>query len=349
MKCPKCGFNSFDHLESCRKCGQDLNEVKTRFNLRSIFFPERAAEPPAESLPESLASPASNPVSSADEWSWGDLPEESPLEDLLSNKTTEIAVKTEIREAEAEAAEDEEEPAGLLSPEPAAEPQPNLFAAEEETDDDDFFTAAPTTEQRSPAASGFSHHELFDGTLSSADAENFLAWDDEESVEEEMGSSPAAAAGHAAAIGLLPRFGASLVDLVVLTAAFLLFAVAGELALSDGGGLLPSFATLMDQAIPYFLVLFALCFGYFTLFHFLLGQTPGKILFSLRIEGEQGGAPSLTQAFLRSVGGLLSLLPFGLGFLAAGSAPDGRGWNDRLAGTRVAAADPPAEDFAHFQ
>lgn len=28
MKCPKCGFVSFNHLESCRKCGKDLDGVR---------------------------------------------------------------------------------------------------------------------------------------------------------------------------------------------------------------------------------------------------------------------------------------------------------------------------------
>lgn len=39
MKCPKCGFHSFDYLENCRKCGQDLSEHKAKFNLRGFFFP----------------------------------------------------------------------------------------------------------------------------------------------------------------------------------------------------------------------------------------------------------------------------------------------------------------------
>lgn len=47
MKCPKCGYHSFDHLDSCKKCGQGLSEHKAKFNLRSFFFPgqARVAEP----------------------------------------------------------------------------------------------------------------------------------------------------------------------------------------------------------------------------------------------------------------------------------------------------------------
>ncbi|MDH3997570.1 MAG: hypothetical protein OET90_01915 [Desulfuromonadales bacterium] len=43
MKCPKCGYNSFDHLEDCKKCGQDLAEHKASFSLRGFFFPGQAA------------------------------------------------------------------------------------------------------------------------------------------------------------------------------------------------------------------------------------------------------------------------------------------------------------------
>jgi len=44
MKCPKCGYNSFDHLDSCKKCGKDLTEHKARFNIRSVLLSEMPVE-----------------------------------------------------------------------------------------------------------------------------------------------------------------------------------------------------------------------------------------------------------------------------------------------------------------
>ncbi len=44
MKCPKCGYNSFDHLDSCKKCGQGLIEHKEKFNLRGFFSPGKLAK-----------------------------------------------------------------------------------------------------------------------------------------------------------------------------------------------------------------------------------------------------------------------------------------------------------------
>ena len=104
---------------------------------------------------------------------------------------------------------------------------------------------------------------------------------------------------------------------------------------SQKSHIFPSLETLVDLSIPYFLVIFFLAFGYFTLFHFLVGQTPGKMLAGLRVETVAGEPLAFAQAFLRSVGGLLQLLPAGLGYLLILMHPERRGWNDQLAGTRV--------------
>jgi uncharacterized RDD family membrane protein YckC len=130
------------------------------------------------------------------------------------------------------------------------------------------------------------------------------------------------------------------IDLLILFVVILLFLLAGEAALAPAGArhLLPTPETLLNLAIPYFLILFSVFFGYFTLFHFLTGQTPGKMLLRLRVEAESGAPLAFSQAFLRSTGGLFSLLLLGLGFLAIFLDDRRRGWNDRLAGTLVVTA-----------
>jgi len=87
-------------------------------------------------------------------------------------------------------------------------------------------------------------------------------------------------------------------DLLVLVAVGISFVVAAEAAISTSDGLLPSLETLIDLSIPYFLVLFSLAFGYFTLFHFLAGQTPGKMLAGLRVETVAGEPLVFSQASL---------------------------------------------------
>ncbi|PLX88805.1 MAG: hypothetical protein C0618_03240 [Desulfuromonas sp.] len=118
------------------------------------------------------------------------------------------------------------------------------------------------------------------------------------------------------------------------------FILIAETVLADGdNGMLPSLDTLIDLSIPYFLVIFCLTFGYFTLFHFLSGQTPGKMLTAIRVETSDGEAISFSQAFIRSVGGLIQIIPLGLGYLSILLNHAGQGWNDQLAGTRVASTD----------
>ena len=51
MKCPKCGYHSFDHLDSCKKCSHDLVEHKEKFSLRGFFAPRQTATTTAVAEP----------------------------------------------------------------------------------------------------------------------------------------------------------------------------------------------------------------------------------------------------------------------------------------------------------
>ena len=138
-------------------------------------------------------------------------------------------------------------------------------------------------------------------------------------------------------VALGARLAASLVDLCLLTVSFLLFLMVGAKALSPPGSSswLPSLGDVLGMAIPYFLIFFTIGFCYFTLFHYMTGQTPGKMLLKFRIVDEDGDPLLFSQAFLRSVGGLVCLLPVGLGFFSILLNREQRGWDDQLAGTYV--------------
>lgn len=43
MKCPKCGYNSFETLDSCKKCNNDLTGFKQNHGIRAIVLPLTAA------------------------------------------------------------------------------------------------------------------------------------------------------------------------------------------------------------------------------------------------------------------------------------------------------------------
>src|SRR3990170_3093350 len=36
MKCPKCGYVSFEYLDTCRKCGRDLTQLKTDMGVTTF-------------------------------------------------------------------------------------------------------------------------------------------------------------------------------------------------------------------------------------------------------------------------------------------------------------------------
>lgn len=42
MKCPKCGFNSFEFYDSCKKCSKDLTGYKQTYSISSLVLPQEA-------------------------------------------------------------------------------------------------------------------------------------------------------------------------------------------------------------------------------------------------------------------------------------------------------------------
>ena len=223
-----------------------------------------------------------------------------------------------------------------------ADPQPALETAPAASSDECFAAPAETTEVKSTAAliePATSEPALAETPPLDVKEASPLQLEENEPAEETT-------LNHLKPAGApFLRLGAGAVDLLLLALIYGLFLAAGKLALfpaDQAMGPIP-LESLADLAIPYFLILFALCFGYFTLFHFLSGQTPGKMLFRLKVESDSGAPMDFAQAFLRSVGGLMSLLCAGLGFLLMLRAPEHRGWNDRLAGTRVIDTAPLGE------
>ena len=50
MKCPKCGYNSFEIHDTCKKCANDLTSYKDIHGLKSIVLPQEARADLAEKL-----------------------------------------------------------------------------------------------------------------------------------------------------------------------------------------------------------------------------------------------------------------------------------------------------------
>jgi uncharacterized RDD family membrane protein YckC len=143
--------------------------------------------------------------------------------------------------------------------------------------------------------------------------------------------------------GAGPRLAATLVDaaLVFLAQAFVLAPVAlfwssrERPATPADVAFLPILATVALVALA--LLLAAL---YFVYFWGVRGATPGKEMFDLRVETEDGRCPiGIPRAGLRLLGYVLSAASLGVGFLMI--AIGGSGLHDRIAATRVAEGRRP--------
>jgi uncharacterized RDD family membrane protein YckC len=75
--------------------------------------------------------------------------------------------------------------------------------------------------------------------------------------------------------------------------------------------------------------------AYTVLFHWLWGQTLGKMAVQVRVVTLEGGPLSLQCAIIRELGVWLSSLTFGIGYAMAGLRRDKRALHDLIAGTRV--------------
>lgn len=417
MKCPKCGYQSFNYLAECKKCGRDLTELRDKYGLGDPVLPGIDTAPPADplaSVDEDLfAAPVSDAGGLFTDTAGDLLPEEGTEAELAADIEAIAAMDPELAETldpdsgwdpDNRSAEmfgfdgvaPEVEPADEDTPFPAEAPGeeipicPPESAADEalppadaewtaagpDDDDDDAADAREETGQafavqdfadeedvdldewlldgeepswrRSPPAAAEEESPgipvepsqddppeaegglfpLFDAALAGSAEQAELPFDN----ATELPSSPRAAWSARLLAGFL--------DAGLLAAALVLFVLAGEyLRRGEGTFAWPQPQDLATQAGPYFLVLFGLAFGYFTLFHYLSGQTPGKMAGKLLVVDVGGEPLQLSQAFLRSVGGLLCLLPAGLGFCSALFNRRGRGWNDLLAGSVVVPAD----------
>jgi uncharacterized RDD family membrane protein YckC len=98
----------------------------------------------------------------------------------------------------------------------------------------------------------------------------------------------------------------------------------------------------MDQwmalpPVPLIAFLLFIKLSYFCAFTAVGGQTIGKMAAHIRVVGADDGPLDAALALRRTLAGLVSAIPLGLGFLPALLGSDRRALHDRLARTRVIA------------
>jgi uncharacterized RDD family membrane protein YckC len=129
------------------------------------------------------------------------------------------------------------------------------------------------------------------------------------------------------------------IDMVILHFISLILFFIGVMALHTGFvSRLPRVSlTEMTESfvIPYYVAVLLINMSYFTYFHGIAGQTPGKMLLGLMVvqTTEEKMTPGI--AFLRWVGYIISGLFLYLGFIWAAFDGKKQGWHDKIAGTMV--------------
>ncbi|WP_298436231.1 hypothetical protein [Geobacter sp.] len=155
MKCPKCGYNSFEFLDTCRKCNHDLAGFKMSHGIRPIVVPAAAAAATV-AAPLTVVSPVDAPPPPADaSFTWEppappSPPPPKPEDDIFPDLDFGIAETAKPAPAEETFSFDleptaapEPPPTAVAEPsfadfsfdEPATETAPPAFAAESSVDD----------------------------------------------------------------------------------------------------------------------------------------------------------------------------------------------------------------------
>jgi uncharacterized RDD family membrane protein YckC len=317
MKCPKCGYLGFEHVERCRNCGYD-------FSLsQPVALPDLAMRHDSTAVNPLDDFPLSDPLLRADrERFLADV--DSDVDRILGAP----AEPTTPRRSAASAA-----PAG----------EPSLFGPPIADDVPLITKASPP---RMPLAVRRATPELPRMRAEPARTPSLdLPLDlDLPSPDARMAPSPrerarfqpteAVESDQAEAAGMLARIAAVAIDLIILAVVDL---VVVYLTLQICGVGLDDFGVLPKGPLLAFLLVQN--GGYLVAFT-AGGQTLGKMATGIKVVAADADAAPLDvgRALVRTIMWFILAVPAGLGFLSAIFSHDHRGLHDRFAGTRVVRA-----------
>lgn len=309
MKCPKCGYLSYDPADRCRVCGYDFSLALPRDAELPLQDPAAAEAPYADFDLGTIVAPAAQAPSGG--LDLGRLVGAAPPNRRHTPALDDDAPGVRLPLFEADAGRDGL--AGIAAPGPPRPPlavrraTPEIPRARPHTTrprrDQSWLTfeaAGGTAATRAPGGPG-----LRAGTEATAGRRRANA-----------------SARLAAAVADLLLLGATNVAVVYLTLRMAGLALAEIEALP----LLPlaAFLSLLNG-------------GYIVLFTAAAGQTIGKMAAGVRVVTDDGTRLTLGRATLRAVATIASVAPLGLGLWPALPGQSGITLHDRVAGTCVVA------------
>jgi len=305
MKCPKCGYLGFKHVERCPNCGYDfsLSSPPALLDLSirpsSLNTPQPLADLALVDAGLSLSSPEPRPVGSPAAGSVSiaaapaptpELPlfgrpigDDVPLITRASPPRTPLAVRR-------------------------ATPEVPRLRSDARTSSLDF--APADADARTPTPS-----PAYRRTVTVPDGR----------------SEPATAADAPAAVSA--RILAAIIDVVLLAG----IDIAVVYFTMQIVGVTVAELTILPK-VPLIAFLFVQNITYFVLFT-AGGQTMGQMALRIKVISDEAGAsPDLSRAMVRTLAWTILAVPAGLGLAPALFSQDRRGLHDRFSGTRVVRA-----------
>jgi uncharacterized RDD family membrane protein YckC len=304
MKCPKCGYLGFETTERCRHCGYD-------------FSLSVAVDPPSE-LPLRALNEQESPLADFDLDRVIGEPEPPRPEAAVAIRPPR---RGEVQRRHQPDRHGDSAPLPLFTRSPAEPGDAPLVAPPPPARPPlAVRRATPEVARRRTPRTFRREHDGLELQLQPAAASRLREADADE----------AAATSDAVGSPTARRVGAAVFDLILLGS---ISAAVLYLTLAIAGLSLVDFMILPPIPMAGFLLL--LNGGYLVAFTAANGQTIGKMLFGIRVIGDDHGRVAVKGAVLRSAGILLAIVTLGLPYLPVFVSRDGRALHDRLAGTRV--------------
>jgi len=326
MKCPGCGYESFEHLETCKHCGAQMaatalapgSPIDCDAALLGLRLEPERSDP--EQGPSGHGRRRAAPGNRVDRG--GDFIE------MLDDDAI------EIRDDDLDAVL----AAAPVSPEDDAGPPFRI--------DDDLFMGREPGAPEVPGSADWTDHGgsrpaagvdlpwppfALSGNAPDGEAAGEPIIDRDDEVPERYWAPEIAGLGRRA-LGLL-------LDQLVLTLVLGVFVLGAFLALRLNGfdtDLFLAAAGFQASALPFALLAAVLNLVYYSYFHGSTGRTPGKVLVGVEVRTGAGGQLSWGRALLRWGGAALGLACAGVGIFWAIFEPRHRGWADLISGTVVA-------------
>ncbi|MFI5322181.1 MAG: RDD family protein [Thermodesulfobacteriota bacterium] len=307
MKCPYCGYNSFDHLERCKKCGSALSGD-----------PEEGAAPEEKTSGDRASShprPKGDSAESIGElFGHGELLAEGAASarkyyrSRVSGRKRISRVKNPPEDEYIELFPVSKDVGRETPSKRARDDFPHSDQIKERHSDDEVQDLRP----EDPVM--FGEHE----------------YAPPEKVPEEYTDFEEPDVYNLA--GFFSRSVAMIIDILLVSLIAFLAATSGLYLVN--GFTLEGFGS-EDIFVPMYVVLFFLASTYFVFLHGYGGKTVGKILMGIKLINNEGERIGFWSAFVRWLGYYVSSAFLFAGFLWSLADSECQTWHDKLAGTYV--------------